>query len=329
MAHNIAEINGKSAMAYQGETPWHLLGQKSEFITSVQDFMAEAQLNWNVELLPMFYPRSINGLEPRPEQVPNRKAVVRSSDGVCLGTVGDSYQPLQNSEAFEVLQPAIDEFGVEIETAGALGKGERVWMLAKLPNTFEPVAGDAVGGYFLITTGHDGATPYVAKPTPIRVVCQNTLNMTQKDKAIVRLSHTRTGKAQLDMVAELIANLVASLEATNQSFASLAAKRMDKDEVVAFIRKTLGIPEEASLEKGVMARRVDAMVNLAFHGTGIDTDGQTTNAWNVYNSVTEYVDHQRLAEAKNVKAIMRAAESAVFGTNDLLKARALDLALTI
>lgn len=325
MAHNIAEINGQSAIAYAGQTPWHALGQKSEFITSVQDFMAEAQLNWSVSKQSMFF-CTTEGIFSK---VPNRQAVVRDMDEQVLGTVGDSYQPLQNADAFGVLQTAIDEFGVTIETAGALGQGERVWMLAKMPQTFEPVAGDAVGGYFLISTGHDGATPYVAKPTPIRVVCQNTLNMTQKDKAIIRLSHTKSGTAQLDMVAELIANLVASLEATNETFASLAAKRMNKDDVVAFIRKTLRIPEEVAVEKGVMARRIDTLVNLAFHGTGIDTDGVTTTAWGAYNAVTEYADHQRLAEAKNVKAMLRAAESAVFGTNDLVKQRALDLLVAV
>ena len=72
--------------------------------------------------------------------------------------------------------PAVEQFGLTIEAAGALGKGEKAWMLFRLPSTLSPVDGDDVNGYGVAITGHDGKTAYEFRPTPVRVVCQNTLS---------------------------------------------------------------------------------------------------------------------------------------------------------
>ena len=64
---------------------------------------------------------------------------------------------------------------MHFETAGSLHGGRRVWVLAKLPEHIE-VGGDPVRPYVLLMNSHDGSTAVVAASTPIRVVCQNTLN---------------------------------------------------------------------------------------------------------------------------------------------------------
>src|SRR5678815_4140764 len=170
MAHNLATINGRVAMAYDGETPWHKLGTRLPHLTDVATALDTANLNWTVNLEPMFL---ADGRE-----VPNRKAVVRDVDASVLATVSAAYGPIQNSEAASILADVCADYGVTIESAGALGVGETVWMLARLPQgDMAPVPGDDVRGYFLLKWAHDASSALVGLPTPIRVVCQNTLSL--------------------------------------------------------------------------------------------------------------------------------------------------------
>jgi phage/plasmid-like protein (TIGR03299 family) len=314
----IAEMNGKSMMAYQGEMPWHKLGTKCDSLKSVEEALKAANLNWTVRLQKMYY----MGADKKPLLVPTRRVVVRGGDHALLATVGSDYELVQNSEAFGILQPACKELGVTIETAGALGKGDRVWMLGKLPKSFHPVQGDRVDGYFLVVTGHNGWTSLTARATPVRVVCANTLAIAVSgNDAVVNLRHTKSGASQLDEAAELVLKITKTLKATNESFAQLAEKRLTITETREYVNSVLGVDDNA---KGVTAQRRDTIVELAATGKGVEFAPST--AWTAFNAVTEYIDHVRPAEAQVARTIMQANQSALFGTNAKLKARALTMA---
>lgn len=318
MPDNIAVINGEAAMAYQGEMPWHKLGTKVDSLKSVEAALKAAHLDWNVKLKKLYY----SGPDKKAIVVPSRRAVVRDVDHALLATVGSDYEAVQNSEAFAILQPACKELGVTIETAGALGKGDRVWMLGKLPKSFHPVAGDRVDGYFLVVSGHNGWTALTARPTPVRVVCANTLAVAlSTTDAVVNLRHTKDVGTELDKAAKMVTNLVKTLKETNESFASLAAKKLTADETRDYINKVLGIDDAA---KGVSASRRETILQLVETGKGVEFAPKT--AWAAFNAVTEYVDHVRPAEAKAPLMIKRANQSALFGTNMRLKQKALTLA---
>lgn len=314
MAHEIATIEGKAAMAYAGATPWHRLGTPMMGFPNVQDAMEAATLNWTVEKEHMFLKTG--------QKVPSKYAVVRSVDRKVLACVGSTYKPLQNAEAFEPLNLACKEFGVTIETAGALGRGDRVWMLAKLPNTIEPVSGDKVEGFFLINSGHNGWTPYSARLTPVRVVCANTLSLAMRDKAVIKLRHTHTDLQRMDLVANMVTNLVAALKISGDSFAKLAARKMSESDIDTYIDAVLGIPAFAVVE-GVMERKRDTMRTLARKGKGVEYAPMT--AWAAYNGVTEYVDHIRTAT--NERLLRNSDVSALFGPSAKMKQDALAIAL--
>jgi phage/plasmid-like protein (TIGR03299 family) len=184
MAHNLATINGAVAMAYQGSTPWHNLGTRVNSITSVTQALDAANLsNWHLKLEPMFLGDG--------RKVEDAQHVVRGIDNEMISTVGPDYTILSNEVGFGVLDVVCQKYGVTIEAAGALGKGEQVWMLAKMPESVEPVPGDTVNGYFLIVLGHNGKIAYFGRMTPIRVVCQNTLDAALSDgENFFRFRHT-------------------------------------------------------------------------------------------------------------------------------------------
>lgn len=321
MAHEIAIINGKEAMAFTGDTPWHKLGTEIEEGMDVPAALTAANLDWDVKLRPLYYRQGKSLVK-----VPTRNVVIRDVDNEQLGVVGNDYEPVQNSEAFSILQPACEQFGVTIETAGALGIGDRVWMLAKLPESNEAVKGDRIDGYFLVTTGHNGWMSLQARPTPIRVVCANTLAVAmERGTDLVRLRHTTTEKDRLDEVARMVTTIVEQLANTSKLYGKLAARHMTPDELFLYVSQVLGIdglPKEEL--QPVADRRRDTIIQLAKTGKGVQYAPET--AWTAYNAITEYVDHIRPLEAHSEKTIAAATQSAIFGSGAKLKNKALNIA---
>ena len=147
-------------------TPWHGLGTSVEKAPTSAEAIKLAGLDWEVVQTDV-----LNGIDN--SVIKGYKANVRSTDGKFLGMVGNRYQVVQNNEAFDFTDALLGE-GVTYETAGSLFDGRRIWLLAKMPQT--KILGDEVVPYLCFTNGHDGRNGIKAICTPIRVVCNNTLN---------------------------------------------------------------------------------------------------------------------------------------------------------
>src|SRR5207302_8162937 len=97
---------------------------------------------------------------------------------------------LQNDEAFSFFDGLIDRNVATYETAGALGQGERVWVMAKLREDISIAGKDQIQRYILLANGHNAATAVRVILTPVRVVCQNTLSWAlEKSKTEFRVHH--------------------------------------------------------------------------------------------------------------------------------------------
>lgn len=146
------------------EKPWHGLGTIIQEACNSEEALHFAGLDWEVKQQPVLY----NGKET------GHQFNIRSSDDTVLGVVGGRYKPVQNRDAFAFTDELIGG-DVRYETAGSLANGRRVWMLAKMPDT--KIFDDVVEPYLCLTNGHDGFSSMKVCMTPVRVVCQNTLNM--------------------------------------------------------------------------------------------------------------------------------------------------------
>ena len=149
------------------ETPWHGLGRIVMDAPASREALELAGLDWQVE--------SRNIYSGTGAMIPGYRANVRSTDDAVLGVVSDRYRIVQNEEAFQFTDDLLGE-GVTYETAGSLQGGKKVWMLARLPRKYL-IAGDQVVPYLVIFNSHDGSSGVKVAMTPIRVVCQNTLNL--------------------------------------------------------------------------------------------------------------------------------------------------------
>jgi len=322
LAHNLATINGRVAMAYQGDTPWHKLGTRIEHGIDVAAALEAASLNWRVALEPLYLADG--------QVVSNRRAVVREGDREILSTVSGWYAPIQYPDAFAVFAPAVDQFGLTIEGAGALGRGEKAWMLFRLPTTIAPVAGDDIHGYGVAIAGHDGKTIFEFRPTPVRVVCQNTLSVAVgaggSAGRIFGISHIGNVDQQIAQVGTLVDNLLVTMKSTGETFANMAHRHMTPTEVVTFIESVFPPADDGAVSQALAERRAD-VAELVWRGVGAElamseTNGEP-NAWACYNAVTEYFDHVVTGKAKTPNGTRVANTSALFGSGSASKLSAL------
>lgn len=152
-------------------TPWHGMGIIVKEAPTSADAIRLAGLDWDVVRKEIF---TEDGMK-----IPSNYANVRSTDGKPLGIVGDRYQIVQNRDAFDFTDALLGE-GVRYETAGSLNDGKTIWLLALLPDEFT-ILGDKVDPYVVFTNTHDGSGSVKVAMTPVRVVCQNTLNMAMRN----------------------------------------------------------------------------------------------------------------------------------------------------
>ena len=148
------------------EKPWHCLGVVVEEAPSSEEALRLAGLDWRVVQKSLY---TNSGL------VDGYKANVRESDNTVLGVVTDRYKVVQNTEAFAFTDNLLGE-GVKYETAGSLQGGKKVWILARLPREYI-MSGERITPYLVFSNTHDGSGAVKVAITPVRVVCNNTLNL--------------------------------------------------------------------------------------------------------------------------------------------------------
>lgn len=323
MAHDLATTNGKPAMMYAGEVPWHQLGTRLDEPATAREAIEAAGLNYLAELKDV---QTVGGTP-----VPQRKAVVRSDTGDVLGVVGKSYVPVQNYQAFGFLDAIVADGGLHYHTAGALGKGERVWMLAKLPDHIRVKGSDdLVEKFLLLSNSHDGSTALRTLFTPIRVVCQNTLNLALREGRNQGISILHKG----DLAGKIReAQRVLRLA---ERFYDDAAAKIDilashyptVDQVQRYFESLHPDPTDADNSR---AKRVRENLTQIFEtGIGLDMPAIKGTSWAAFNAVTEWVDHHRPTRAADpTERASRRLKSAWWGSGATLKAKAWNQALSL
>lgn len=191
---------------------------------TAEDVMSSAGLNWNVSKCELVakMPIHINQADTNGfihgannyVECPNAFATYRTDYNIPLGIVKERYTPVQNTEAFNFFNNAIGKNKALWQTAGFFGNGERIFVSAKLPkNIF--VQDDVIENYLVFTTSHDGSSGVKILFTPIRIVCENTLNAAIQDATnYISFRHTKSVHNNLDIAAEI-------LETCNNKIANL------------------------------------------------------------------------------------------------------------
>jgi phage/plasmid-like protein (TIGR03299 family) len=328
MAHNLSTASGRVEMFYVGHVPWHGLGTKVEGSATSDVALEAAGLDWTVGLQDMV---TTAGLK-----VPMGQAVVREDTGEVLGMVGRRWKPVQNREAFGFLDSLVGDHQLEYETAGALGRGERVWMMARLPKELR-VAGtdDVTRPYLLLTNWHDGFGSLRCFFTGVRVVCQNTLNMASSKKALasgIAIRHTGDLSSKIDEARRVLGIAAKFFDEVEADMNRLAAAAIGREQVIRYFEGIFPDPAKPAEQKVAARNAVETraeLVRLFEHGAGADLRGVRHTYWTAYNAVTEYVDHVVRARTRELTHEDRESRlaSVWFGNGAAVKGKAWEAAM--
>lgn len=295
-------------MAYQGATPWHGIGVKVSEDLSVEEFVRTAGLEWEVKKEPI-------ALAEDAIRIPDRYALVRSSDRSILDVVGPQFKPVQNSKIVEFYKEFCEAGGMHMDTAGSLNNGRMVWALAKIDEGFTLLGGDRVEGNLLFSSPHQSGKALTIMFTPIRVVCQNTLCMALREYGASEGGFRQHHRREFDPdEAKKVMGLAKERLMDFQSKASFLSSRvMSQDKWDEYMKSLF--PQSGEEEPRVWAKFRRARVEMP----GAEKSEGT--AWHALNTVTYLVDH-RLGRTQDTRL-----KSAWYGAGARLKIDALNTAL--
>ena len=270
-------------MMYVREKPWHGLGTKVDEAPTSAEALELAGLNWKVEQTPVY---TADGT-----LIPNYKANVRNTDNSVLGIVTDRYQIVQNEEAFEFTDSIVGETEngvVKYETAGSLNHGKKIWLLAKMPT--QKVLDDEVEPYMCFTNSHDGSGAIRICMTPIRVVCQNTLNMAlSQAKRSWSTKHVGDIESKLEeakMCLELADEYMYNLGIEAEKLANTALRREQIDEI---LNEMFPVDDLTSARKKSNIQQIKDEFYIAYFMPDIEKFIGT--AWGAINAMSDCVTH--------------------------------------
>jgi phage/plasmid-like protein (TIGR03299 family) len=243
MAHNLNYANGKYAFA-STEPAWHGLGTIVDKPMTAEEAIKYAGLDYTVEKLQNFVM-----LDGKPVALENSFSILRTdTKDILYDRATDGYTIVQNEEAFTFFDSIVGEGAAIYETAGALGKGEKIFISAKLRDHFT-VAGidDEVDNYVLLVSSHDCSLGVTAMITPVRVVCQNTLNMSfGRVKNKVTFKHTKNVHKNLEIAHQLLGIKSRYLEGIEARLKQLHRVKLTDKQVIELINKLLDVEKKDS-----------------------------------------------------------------------------------
>ena len=280
------------SMFYVRETPWHGLGTKVKEAPASNDALILAGLNWQVLQEPIFTAAS--------EPIEGYKVNVRDSDRKVLGVVTDRYKVIQNNEAFAFTDELLGE-GVRYETAGSLQGGKKVWLLAHMPREYI-ISGEQISPYLVFSNTHDGSGAIKVALTPIRVVCQNTLNLAlAKANRCWSMIHTGDIHEKMQEARDTLLRAENYMKELGQEFENLRMKKLSDRQVTEYIEILLPLEDNSTPQQTKNIRKLREDMKMRYFDAP-DLQHVGKNAYRFVNAVSDFATHaEPLRKTANYK----------------------------
>lgn len=298
MAHDLAQhrdSEGKlkasfaSTFVNGNEKAWHGLGTYFPEPMTVEQALNAGGLNYRVELESLT--RGENNTV-----VSSHVATVRTDTNQQLGIVGKDYSVIQNVDAFAFFDE-LHDMETRIETAGALGVGERIFITAKLPHKITVGKDDLVDMYALLFNGHNGLYGTTVMLTPIRVVCQNTLSAALRGtKNRMTIKHTKNNADRIRQAGELMRTALSYQVSMEQAYNLLYNKKVSDSVAKDLIKQII---QQDKTDSTRMTNILDKIETSYF--TGVGQENILGTAWGVFNAITHYNSHEKRYQSEETK----------------------------
>ncbi len=309
-------------MAYVDAEPWHGLGNRLPANQPIEVWQQQAGMDWQIKETPVLFNVSDEGgLHVKVN--PDAKLLYRSDTHIPLSVVSKRYKVVQPHDVLAFYRDLTQAGGFELETAGVLKEGRKLWALARTGQETILRGGDRIGAYLLLATSCDGTLCTTAQFTSVRVVCNNTLQLAiGKSSGAVKVPHSTTFDPQL--VKQELGLGLSAWERFVTDIKQLAARPIHKFEAMNFLVDVLGDPELPLAEQPNQKALQNVYALYSGQGMGADLSSANGTAWGLVNAVTQFVDHERRARSQDHRL-----DSAWFGQGAAIKGKAYQEAMKL
>lgn len=293
MAHNLDTTNGVTSFVSAREHAWHGLGQILDGAMDSKTALEQGMLaGWNLRKTELE-----TTVDDQRLVIPNQFSIVRNNPVVAgqldvLGTVGNAYHIVQNEELTQLLDILVDESGAYYETAGAIDGGRRVFVSMRMPGHIRIGGIDPVNNYIVLVTSHDGSLSTSLMVTPIRVVCQNTMNLAfQNATNQFKVRHTKgASRVLLEQTRKALEFTHDYLDGFQEEAERLINTTMTQGQFESIIYKEFSAPEDAPV--ATKTRAENKILQMAeLFADAFTQEGVRGTAWAGLNALTEWNDH--------------------------------------
>lgn len=279
MAHEVESLMYTSNDKNGRFVPWHGLGTPVQESPTSADALRLAGLDWRVEAKPIYTNDGI--------KIPGYVANTRDSDNSVLGVVTEKYKIVQNEDAFAFTDSLIGG-DVRYETAGSLRNGKSTFLLAKLPD--KKILDDDFGQYLCFTNTHDGSGAVKVMMTPVRVVCNNTLNLAlNTTKRMWTCKHMGSMKDKLHEAEETLGFANKYMDNLAVVAERLANVSLRDEEIQAIVAELFPMDENSSDRTKANMQKAKQEFMVAYYMPDIAKFRNT--AWGLLNATSDWMSH--------------------------------------
>lgn len=315
---------------------------------TAEEVIIKAGLDWEVAKCPLVAKMPFDGvIDPMAHTAetsfvrgsdlyrdcPNAYATYRTDKNIPLGIVKEKYTEVQNIDAFSFFDNAIGRDKAIWQTAGFFGNGERIFVSAKLPDSIYVNGMDPVDNYLVFTTSHDGSSGVKILFTPIRVICENTLNAAIRNASnYVSFRHTASVHRNIDQAIEILGIAKEKTQFLAEQYEAMSKIKMtDKEVNQYFIDLILSENEKIALaetghtneqliaknwmaveDSGISMKKVNVLHNMReYYEIGPGQKQYLGTGWGAYNAITGY--YSNVDNAEGIKRF----DKLVFGSQSI------------
>lgn len=270
------------SMFYTRKKPWHGLGVQVQEAPESKDALRLAGLDWKVYQREVYTDSGI--------KIEGYRANVRNTDNKVLGVVTERYKIVQNEEAFSFTDALLGK-GVRYETAGSLQEGKKVWLLARLPKEYI-ISGEQISPYLVFSNSHDGSAAVRVAVTPIRVVCNNTLNLPLSTaKRSWAMVHTGNIKGKIHEAQETLFMAENYMSKLGKEFEELKRQKLSERQVKEYIELLLPLEKTSSLVTAKNVKKLRDDLRARYYDAPDLQDVVGNNAYRFINAVSDFATH--------------------------------------